>query len=504
MVGAGWAGLTVALELAAAGQPVTLLEARSVPGGRARSINRDGQEFDNGQHLLVGACTETLRQMAHVGVDPEAALLTLPFGLRLVAHPDAQGYPQSFQLAPQGAGTFALFWGLWRSMAGLNGWTRLRAIAGIAGLLRVPAPLAASVADWVSAGRQPPRLLNCLWEPLCLAVMNSPMALANARLFQNVLQQTLSQGADAARLLIPQRSLGALFPEPAVARLQDLGGKVHLRTRVQHIELEANGHWRLQLRTGESVTGARLILATAPNATLRLLPNLPELRDLRERLTALQPASICTVYLRYRQPVNGLPGLTGLLGQLGQWVVPAPGTHGRDWLAVVISAAETFSLPPGAELWSSVANELAATCPGLGLPVTGFSICERHATWQIPNSASPGSGFLDSIPQSASPPSLSPPSINPLGQSPPDPSQLSASYLGSNPLHTRPLSASPSHPHPPDLEPSISGSHHFGPETPVPGLYLAGDYCTTELPATLEAAVQSGLRAAAAILKRTS
>jgi uncharacterized protein with NAD-binding domain and iron-sulfur cluster len=35
--------------------------------------------------------------------------------------------------------------------------------------------------------------------------------------------------------------------------------------------------------------------------------------------------------------------------------------------------------------------------------------------------------------------------------------------------------------------------------TPVPGLYLAGDWTRTGLPATIEGAVRSGLAAAAAI-----
>jgi uncharacterized protein with NAD-binding domain and iron-sulfur cluster len=51
----------------------------------------------------------------------------------------------------------------------------------------------------------------------------------------------------------------------------------------------------------------------------------------------------------------------------------------------------------------------------------------------------------------------------------------------------------------PELEPLRPG-----PRTPVPGLYLAGDWTATGLPATIEGAVRSGEAAADAILGRGS
>ena len=39
----------------------------------------------------------------------------------------------------------------------------------------------------------------------------------------------------------------------------------------------------------------------------------------------------------------------------------------------------------------------------------------------------------------------------------------------------------------------------FGPQTPVPGLFVAGDWTPTGLPATIEGAVRSGFAAAEAV-----
>jgi thioredoxin reductase len=40
-----------------------------------------------------------------------------------------------------------------------------------------------------------------------------------------------------------------------------------------------------------------------------------------------------------------------------------------------------------------------------------------------------------------------------------------------------------------------------GNQTPIPGLWLAGDYLDSEYPATLESAVRSGVAAAARVLR---
>ena len=49
-----------------------------------------------------------------------------------------------------------------------------------------------------------------------------------------------------------------------------------------------------------------------------------------------------------------------------------------------------------------------------------------------------------------------------------------------------------------------AGTYHFRPETraPVRGLYFAGDWVRTGIPATIESAVCSGHMAAAAVLER--
>ena len=67
VIGGGWAGCAAAVTLARAGVPVSLFEAATVLGGRARRVTRAGLALDNGQHLLLGAYanTQSLMDLVH-------------------------------------------------------------------------------------------------------------------------------------------------------------------------------------------------------------------------------------------------------------------------------------------------------------------------------------------------------------------------------------------------------------------------------------------------------
>ena len=87
IIGGGWAGLAAAVQAARDGHEVELFEASRALGGRARALAcrlPDGTmaTLDNGQHILIGAYTDTLALMREVGVDPEAALLRMPLSMQ--------------------------------------------------------------------------------------------------------------------------------------------------------------------------------------------------------------------------------------------------------------------------------------------------------------------------------------------------------------------------------------------------------------------------------------
>ena len=230
VVGAGWAGLAAAVEATARGHAVSLFEMAATPGGRARRVEtREGLALDNGQHILIGAYTETLRLMAHVGVEPHRVLLrtplVLPFAnggaLRLPSGPPALAFACAV-LARKG-------W-RWRERVALliaaSAWAR----AGFhcdEGL---------TVAQL--AARLPPRIRADLIDPLCVAALNTPARAASASVFLRVLHDALFSGRGSADLLLPRVDLGAVWPDAAIAWLASNGADVRLLQRVGRVDAE--------------------------------------------------------------------------------------------------------------------------------------------------------------------------------------------------------------------------------------------------------------------------
>ncbi len=69
VIGGGFAGLSAATALAEAGVPVIVLEARPALGGRASAFvdPATGEHVDNGQHALFGCYHETFRFLRRIG-----------------------------------------------------------------------------------------------------------------------------------------------------------------------------------------------------------------------------------------------------------------------------------------------------------------------------------------------------------------------------------------------------------------------------------------------------
>ena len=108
VIGAGWAGLAAAVALKQSGAQVTVFEASGTPGGRARGVT-DLQlgTIDNGQHLMLGAYTETLALIKQLSPNCSEHELLLRVPLTLES---ADG---SFRLcAPRLIAPLHLVWGL--------------------------------------------------------------------------------------------------------------------------------------------------------------------------------------------------------------------------------------------------------------------------------------------------------------------------------------------------------------------------------------------------------
>lgn len=311
VVGAGWSGLAAAVRLADHGVHCTLYEAARVAGGRARRVEwmvrKDTREetlsLDNGQHIFVGGYRRTLALLRDVGLDPDDAferrplewIATSGFTLRATAH-----------RAP-----WHLALGVLRAK-GLSIDERWALAAFLPRARRASWTVGASktVVEMLQRWGQPASLVRKFWGPLCVAAMNTHEEAASAQVFLNVLRDSLGADARDADLLLPQVDLGSLLPDAALAHVTTRAAHpatIHIGTRVQNVGIDERG---VLLATGTSielVDAERFdaaVLAVPPTETARLLASLA-LHDRRyadaidacERFT-YQP--IVTAYLLYR------------------------------------------------------------------------------------------------------------------------------------------------------------------------------------------------------------
>ena len=280
IVGGGWAGMAAAVVATQAGHHATVFEASPALGGRSRVVSGshastlpDGTpvSLDNGQHILIGAYSETLKLMQTVGVNLEKALLRLSLTLLF---PDKTGLKLPDWPAPWVVGLDAA-WGI----ATAQGWTwgdklaLLRAASGWqrGGFTCSPHLSVLQLCER-SSPKITPRVMAELIEPLCLSALNTPMADASAQVFLRVLQDAMFSPSvkidektsfGSANLLIPKRDLSNLFPHPAAAWLVKHGGKVLLGERVESIDY-CNAGWQVHASTVKQPFDA-VILAGSPS-----------------------------------------------------------------------------------------------------------------------------------------------------------------------------------------------------------------------------------------------
>jgi hydroxysqualene dehydroxylase len=367
IIGAGWAGLSAAVTLIQHGVPVTVFETSRNLGGRARGLERNGVMLDNGQHILLGAYSETLRMMRQVGVEVDQVLLRLPLRLETPGHLKLSTpcLPAPLHLLAGLLNASGLNWS--ERWAAIDFMTRQR-LAGFR-LSRDK-----SVAELLAG--QPEKLVKLLWEPLCLAALNTPIQIASAQTFLNVLRDSFSRTRANSDLLLPRSDLSELFPQAAARHIERNGGQVRHGTTVTSIEQQAYG-----IAVNDEHF-SHIVCAVAPFALPRLLGQLPEMSGLLATISRFTWQPIATVYLQYPEQVTLPFPMLGLCGGHAQWVLDRGALGGQAGLLAAVISAEGPHLQLDHEaLAATVHAELQALLGALPQPRWQKVIVEKRATF---------------------------------------------------------------------------------------------------------------------------
>lgn len=384
--------MSAAATLTERGYSVTLFEASSQLGGRARTVvveNKDLlQLLDNGQHILLGAYSATLALLEKAGVKENEAFLRLPLQLNMLSSNAKSIF--SLKSAHYLPAPFNMLIGF-LLCKGLSLRERVAALTFMRHLQSSNYEIINDkpLARFLKQHKQSAKLVQLLWEPLCLAALNTPMAKASSKIFLNVLRDSFSGSKKDSDFLIPKQDLSQIISHPLAHYIQAKGGSIKLNHRIRTL-VEADNGFNLETRQGV-FHFSHVIVATSPARTDKLLEQLPKLKASQNKTHHYQYQPIYTVYLQYPSDIKLPQVMSGLSNTLSQWVFDRGALCGeKGLLAVVVSAEGKHQKLTQDDLALSVAKELKMAFPHLPKPLWHKVIAEKRATFScVPDLARP-------------------------------------------------------------------------------------------------------------------
>lgn len=369
VVGGGPAGIAAAVFAHQAGMNVTLFEARRHLGGRAASLDDGGDFIDNGRHLLLEACTETLRLISLLDADD---CFERRSGIRF--------------LAPSESATSNA--AAWRFRASSFFPGRLRFLPAFCRvpffsfgerlvLLRTLARLK-HFSDPRTSDRPFGALLDELgvsenvrarfWCPVTLSALCDLPEKVSARAVRKVIFEGVLTGAPT--LILPSVPLRTVFHDRALNTLRPIT-EVQTLVPIKKILLADNAPNAAAclLADGTVRRFDRFILAVEPRRCERLLRD-SGLISFADSLAfeRFVPGAISAVHLWLDRPLTEEPAL--LSGEPGQWVFPFS-TAGSFGCQVLISGSHSVlkDTPNSDDLFRAVEKQLADHFPNVGANV---------------------------------------------------------------------------------------------------------------------------------------
>ena len=444
VIGGGLAGIAAAMRLAEAGWKVTLLEARRTLGGRVFSFDDpagDGNALlDNGQHVIVGACRTFIEFLQHIGAW-QYWHLQPQLDAPIYDRSGRRGRLYGVNLPPP-----AHLLPAFLAYPHLGSMDKLRAVRGLLAAMRTrrsdPALEQITFDQWLRANGQSERAIRNLWQVLIEGTLNDRAGAVSAAMGLMMVQDGLLESRGAANIGYPTAPLQDAVGEPARRYLAARGVRILTGCPARRIAIDAAGAVCGVSAGNGMMLSAAVYISAAPFWTLPgLLPAALAAREPFAGIARLESAPIVNIHLRYDRPLMS-DRFCYFVDSPLQWVFNRSAIHGA---AVGAGVQElTVSISAAWEYIDCDRAELAART-------------DAEVRRALPAAASAVLCAASVV------------------------KQRNATF------RCRPGAA----------------VWRPGPVTPVPNLFLAGEWTATGWPSTMESAVISGYNAAAAVRSAT-
>lgn len=212
-----------------------------------------------------------------------------------------------------------LVWAVARSDL-FRGWERLQFLRAGVSLLTSPDRWARlTVAEWLRMRGQSEELCRTFWAPLTVSIMNEQPEAASAMVFLNSLRQAFFDRWNSASLALPTVGLSELFVRGAEEFIRRHGGEVVCKADVVSSVVEQGSVTHVCLRSGRRVECSALILAVPSDRIQKLLPEELRSSGFAREIALAAPSPIICIHLWYERDFMTHEVL-GLVGRRVQWV----------------------------------------------------------------------------------------------------------------------------------------------------------------------------------------
>lgn len=442
IIGGGFAGLSAGVALAERGYRVALLERKPALGGRAYSFEDPdtGDFVDNGQHVLMGCYRETLDFLGRIGSSGKLVFLR-DLEIEMLAGPGRSAILRTARLPGPLHMTAALM-----RYRHLGPGERIAVVrAGLRTLSMRRRERAAleklTVAQLMDELRQSENARRSFWYPLSVATLNDEPEVSSAALLAEVLKRAFFSRRRDSAFVYSRVGLTDLYCPASRRVIEEAGGVVSEHAIVEALEMGENGLVAsLRLRDGRRLGAANFIAAVSAPQLVRMLPENAVADRFFSRVDELGTSPIICVHVWFDREITR-SAFVGFIGTTTQWMFNKRRIferHGERHPGYL-----SFVISGARKLVDQPNEEL-------------LEVVMRDLRAMMP-------------------------------------AARNASIVKALVLKEKQATMAPA-PRSHELRPPTA--------TPLPNFFLAGDWVQTGLPATIESAVISGRRAAAAVVQR--
>lgn len=371
IIGGGLAGLSSAVHLSKAGHKVSLIEASRKLGGRTYSFedNSTKSVIDNGQHILMGAYSNTFQYLKIIGADsiPE-------YQTKLSANLRKRGGATYHLKSPHRVYPLNLLLALFNYKA-LKFKEKILAVKLLISLVFKSRNKLSDkdVTTWLRENGQTENLIKSLWEVIGVGALNTKLNEASAEMLHNLLSRIFLRGNRSTTIVLPKVPLSKLFVEPVIEYFKKNKVDYEVSEKLVSIVESENRIKKVITDKREITDFDNLILAIPSYSLKRVWPSKSSIID---KISQMEYSSIITIHLWFKEDIIK-EKFVGLIGSPIHWLF-----RNEEHYSIVISAADEFIKMDSKKIYEMCIQELSDYFPEFNTDIiTNYKIIkEKRAT----------------------------------------------------------------------------------------------------------------------------